>query len=103
MKKPTGSICISVLSFMLLLSFQNANAQLWKKIKNEVKSRAENNVVNRAGNATDKAINNTADATKGNKPVADNSGSQNTSDVKDPASGNNVKKATVTSYKNYDF
>lgn len=103
MKKPTGFISISLLSFILLLSFQNANAQLWKKIKNEVESRAANNVVKRAGNATDKAINNTVDATKGNKSVADNSGNQNTSPVEDPASSNNVKKATVTGYKNYDF
>jgi outer membrane protein OmpA-like peptidoglycan-associated protein len=102
MKKPNRFICSSVLCFTLLLSFQNTNAQLWKKIKSEVKSRAENNVVKRAGNATDKTIDNTVDATKGNKPVADNSGNQNTSNAENPAN-NSEKKVTVTNYKNYDF
>jgi len=101
MKKSTCFICTSVLCFTLLLSFQNTNAQLWKKIKNEVKSRAENNVVNRAGNATDKAIDNTVDAKKGNKSVADNN-NQNISDDADPAN-KTAKKVSVTDYKNYDF
>ena len=102
MQKLTCFICTSVLCFMLLLLSESSNAQLWKKIKSEVKSRAESNVINRAGNATDKAINNTADATKANKPVVTNSGNENTSDGTD-AVNNNVNKATVTSYKNYDF
>jgi outer membrane protein OmpA-like peptidoglycan-associated protein len=102
MKKPTYLIWTIVFCFTFLLSFQNSNAQLWKKIKNEVKNRAENNVVNRAGNATDKAIDNTADAAKGNKSVADNSKNQNISDAEDPAN-NTAKKVTVTNYKNYDF
>ena len=101
MKKSTCFICTSVLCFTLLLSFQNTNAQLWKKIKNEVKSRAENNVVNRAGNATDKAIDNTVDAKKGNKSVADNN-NQSISDDADPAN-KTAKKVSVTDYKNYDF
>jgi hypothetical protein len=62
MKKNAFLIPATFLFFVLLLSFQNSEAQLWKKIKNEVKNRAENNIIHRAGNATDKAIDNTADA-----------------------------------------
>jgi outer membrane protein OmpA-like peptidoglycan-associated protein len=93
MKKSTCFICTSVLCFTLLLSFQNSNAQLWKKIKSEVKSRVENNVVNRAGKATDKAIDQTVDGKKENKSVADNDEKANASST-EPA---------ITSYKNYDF
>jgi outer membrane protein OmpA-like peptidoglycan-associated protein len=93
MKKSTCCICTSVLCFTLLLSFQNSNAQLWKKIKSEVKSRVENNVVNRAGKATDKAIDQTVDGKKENKSVADNDEKANASST-EPA---------ITSYKNYDF
>ena len=102
MKKPTCFICTSILCLTLLLSFQNSNAQLWKKIKNEVKSRAENNIVNRAGNATDKAIDNTVDATKGNKSAADDVENKSTSSTGE--TGNNAaKKPLVTDYKSYDF
>jgi outer membrane protein OmpA-like peptidoglycan-associated protein len=102
MKKSTCFICICAFCFTLLLSFQNANAQLWKKIKNEVKSRAESNVVNRAGNATDKAIDNTVDATKGNKPASGNVENANSSST-EQAVDNTEKKASVANYKNYDF
>jgi outer membrane protein OmpA-like peptidoglycan-associated protein len=102
MKKNAFLIPATFLFFVLLLSFQNSEAQLWKKIKNEVKNRAENNIIHRAGNATDKAIDNTADAAKGNKSVGDNGGNQNTPDVEDPAN-NTAKKGIVASYKSYDF
>lgn len=96
----------SVLLFMVFIIYsENSQGQLWKKIKNEVKSRAENNVVNKAGNATDKAIDNTADAAKGNKnggkPVDDNSDNNNTADVN--VVKDNPQKVSVISYKNYDF
>ena len=101
MKKSTSFICVSLLSFLFLFSFQNANAQLWKKIKNEVKSRAENNVVNKAGNATDKAIDNTADATKENKNT---NGSSNDDATDNTGSAAVKEKApSINTYKNYDF
>ena len=102
MKKNSFLIPAAFLSFMLVFSFQNSDAQLWKKIKNEVKSRAENNVVNRAGKATDKAIDNTVDGTKDNRSVADNVENENTSSTEQPVN-NSVKKVSVSSYKSYDF
>jgi outer membrane protein OmpA-like peptidoglycan-associated protein len=97
---------MSVLLFVVFIFHsENSEAQLWKKIKNEVKSRAENNVVNRAGNATDKVINSTADEVK--------NGDKNENDASDATVSNNVNsnnvssstaaKGSVADYKNYDF
>lgn len=106
MKKSISFCSYVVLCFLFFFSFQTTEAQLWKKIKNEVKNRAENNVVNKAGNATDKAIDNTADAAKGsqsdNRPVANDDINNNTSGASG-ASGSNKEKPSVNSYKNYDF
>ncbi|MEO8822424.1 MAG: OmpA family protein [Ginsengibacter sp.] len=90
--------------FMLLFSFQNSHAQFLRKIKNEVKSRAENKIINKAGNTTDRAIDNTTDAATGkkgsNESVAVNA--QSTSNDTNMAE---IKKSkpTMNSYKNYDF
>lgn len=87
------------LCFLLFLSFENTQAQLLKKIKNEVKNRAENKVVTKAGNTTDKAIDNTADAVT--KKHDDNSTAKENRNPsnEDPQS----KSISMTSYKNYDF
>jgi outer membrane protein OmpA-like peptidoglycan-associated protein len=105
MKTGTTFFGSFLLGSILLLSVQNSEAQLWKKIKNEVKSRAENNIVNRTGNATDKAIDKTVDGVrKGNN---DNPASDNTSasgpDVAVSDMAPSKKVSSVNDYKNYDF
>jgi hypothetical protein len=96
----------SVLLFMVFSIYsENSQAQLWKKIKNEVKNRAENNVVNRAGSATDKVINSTADEVKKD---AKNGNSASEMQAKNSADDNNDSPSTtaegsVADYKNYDF
>src|SRR6185437_5106411 len=89
------------LGVVFLLSFQVTNAQVWKKIKNEVKTRAENNVVNKAGNVTDKAIDNTVDVSKENKTTS----APSDNDANDNAAKPEVKgqALSIATYKNYDF
>lgn len=96
----------SVLLFNVFIFYSgNSEAQLWKKIKNEVKSRAENNVVSRAGNATDKVIDNTADEVKNGNANKDNAADATAnSNVDDNnALSSTVANASVADYKNYDF
>lgn len=81
----------------MMLSFQTTNAQLWKKIKDEVKNRAENNAVNKAGNATDKVMNNPASVLKKNQSSAP---SDNNNSVNDSL---NITSNASADYKNYDF
>jgi len=105
MKKNNVLLPVVFLSFVFLLSFQNGNAQLLKRIKAEVKSRAENNIVNKAGNATDKAIDNTTNAAKGNNSVAENEKPNTSSSepgIEEPVK-KIAKKSSVSSYKSYDF
>jgi outer membrane protein OmpA-like peptidoglycan-associated protein len=98
-------ICLPpVFCFLLLFSFENTEAQFLKKLKNEVKSRAENNIINKAGNATDRAIDNTADAAtqKKNTNETVDTNTQNPSNDTNVAENKNPKPTVVT-YKNYDF
>ena len=100
--KMTSHLFPLFFSFVFVLAFQNTNAQLWKKIKNEVQARAENKVVNKAGNATDNTIDNTADAVKGsgNKSSSNaNTNENTTASTKE----SKAKPASMNSYKNYDF
>ena len=81
-----------------MLSFETTNAQLWKKIKDEVKNRAENNAVNKAGNTTDKVMNNPSSVLKKNQG---NASSDNNSPINDDL--NSTPASTIADYKNYDF
>jgi flagellar motor protein MotB len=83
-----------------------ANAQFLKRIKNEVKTTAENHVVNDAGNVTDKAIDKTEDAAISSVQKKDDQGKQSaisTSAAPSPASTPPPPSGGITSYKNYDF
>jgi outer membrane protein OmpA-like peptidoglycan-associated protein len=104
MKKTFCFVGTLWLCLALVFSVESAQAQIWKKIKNEVKSRAENKVVNKAGNATDRAIDNTADMVKGNQPgngsAADNDKSSNTANANVTPE---AKTSSFSSYKSYDF
>jgi OmpA-OmpF porin, OOP family len=93
-----------MLPFILLIFFcclySNGNAQVWKRIKNEVKSRVENRAVNKSGNAADAAMDETEKVVKGDKDNTD-------SETEDAAATSNSKaksnKIAVADYKNYDF
>lgn len=103
MKKLSSSISAFLLVFVLVFSIESAHAQLWKKIKSEVKNRAENNVVNKAGNTADRAIDNTAGAAKGNNSGKESPGnSTNTADAGIVSDGKS-KSVSAGNYKNYDF
>jgi outer membrane protein OmpA-like peptidoglycan-associated protein len=90
---------------IFLMLCTTSHAQLLKRIKDEVKNRAENKIVHKAGDATDAVIDNTADAaTKGkqnnnNKAVDDAS---NTTAQSQPSQTANKPKS-MADYKNYDF
>ena len=87
---------------VILFSSENTQAQLLKRLKNEVKNRAENKIVNKAGNITDKAIDNTADAVTA-KNADNKTNIDNTQKSADDVSTIENSKNTFTTYKNYDF
>ena len=97
-----SSVCFFGAMFLcMMLSFQTVHAQIWKKIKEEVKTRAENNVVNKAGNATDKVLNNPASVPNKNQnsvSSGDNADNHSANDHFNTTSTN-----TTADYTNYDF
>jgi outer membrane protein OmpA-like peptidoglycan-associated protein len=100
--KTSPSLFYRVIAALLfLLSFQVSDAQLLKRIKNEVKHRAQNKIVNGAGNATDKAIDNTVDAVTGKNKGTDASSNDVENSTTEEIS--KAKPASIRSYKNYDF
>jgi outer membrane protein OmpA-like peptidoglycan-associated protein len=100
--KPSSAICSLLLCFSLTLVCQRSDAQLIKKLKKEIKDRAERKVVNKAGDATDKTIDDITDgATRKKKKDNDNN--------EEDSAGNNggdKEKASVNPfsvYRSYDF
>jgi len=88
-------------TLIFMFCFQTSEGQLLKRLKNEVKSRAENKIINKAGNATDKAIDNTVDAATGKNKEA-NVGAAGGIDSPKEETGI-AKPAGMKSYRNYDF
>lgn len=104
MKTSTTILGSFIAGTLLLFSAQHSEAQLWKRIKNEVQSRAENNIIRKSGDATDKAIDKTVNGISkgGNNSTADTGGTS------DDANTNSIQKVStqkvaVSDYKNYDF
>ncbi|HEU5054848.1 MAG TPA: OmpA family protein [Hanamia sp.] len=89
---------------ILLLSAESSEAQIWKKIKNEVQSRAENNIIRKSGDATDKAIDKTIGGiSKGSdNTTAEAGGSSEDANTNSSEKGS-TKNVAVSDYKNYDF
>jgi OOP family OmpA-OmpF porin len=88
-------------TFIFMFCFNTSQSQLLKRLKDEVKSRAENKIINKAGNATDKAIDQTVN-TAGGKNKEGNVGNV----AGDNSSKEDIVKSEPTSmksYKNYDF
>ena len=105
MKTSTSLFYRFIAALLFLLSFQISDAQLLKRIKNEVKNRTQNKIVHAAGNATDKAIDNTADAVSGknNEKQPDVTTSSNETQNSSNEGVAKVKPASTRDYKNYDF
>ena len=89
----------SLLFRVILFSIENTQAQLLKRIKNEVKSRAAHKVVSKAGQATDKAIDKTVDGI-GKKRTDDAGDTGPNSSGDEPVK---ARPASLNTYKNYDF
>jgi outer membrane protein OmpA-like peptidoglycan-associated protein len=89
---------------ILLLSAESSEAQIWKKIKNEVQSRTENNIIRKSGDATDKAIDKTIGGiSKGSdNTTAEAGGSSEDANTNSSEKGS-TKNVAVSDYKNYDF
>ena len=95
-----------LLCIFICCKYQHTNAQLLKRIKSEVKSRAENRVVNKAGNTADAAMNKTEDAIKNTVDGTTPSGQEKVKTTGNRTSSENVivsTKPTLKDYKNYDF
>lgn len=98
------------LAFLLLATPSDSDAQIWKKVKKEVQNRAERKVVNKAGDATDKAIDEitTIPKEEEEKGGKDNNENQAKNDQEkgqnnDMQSTANVTKQETETYRNYDF
>jgi outer membrane protein OmpA-like peptidoglycan-associated protein len=89
---------------LFLMTCTISNAQFFKKLKDEVQRRAENNVTGKAGNATDKTIDKiTGSVKKGvsNEEGKSNDGSNTTTASRSPS--DNRQGSGIADYKNYDF
>lgn len=94
--KKSFSLLPVIFAFLLLISFESTQAQLLKRIRNEVKSRVENKIVNRAGDTVDKTIDKATGAVQ--KDNNTNSQTESNSTSSNPSVPDKFK-----GYKNYDF
>jgi outer membrane protein OmpA-like peptidoglycan-associated protein len=91
------------------LSFSSASqAQLLKRLKETVKQHAEDRADSKVGNATDKAMDKTEEAAKGNKNSSSDAASSNDgTGTADAASGGTTAAPaaapSLKTYQNYDF
>ncbi|MDE3184736.1 MAG: OmpA family protein [Bacteroidota bacterium] len=98
-----------ILAIILIVVCQYSQAQFLKRLKNKITQTAADHVTNDAGNATDKAIDKTEDAAKGDKSNNAEAGSSSDPNSSGSSSGDATASSeknsppTIQSYKNYDF
>ena len=92
-----------ILAIILTFVCQYSQAQFLKRLKNKITQTAADHVTNDAGNATDKAIDKTEDAAKGDKSNNADPNSSGSSSGDATASSEKNNPPSVQSYKNYDF
>ena len=98
-----------ILAIILTFVCQYSQAQFLKRLKNKITQTAADHVTNDAGNATDKAIDKTEDAAKGDKSNNAEAGSSSDPNSSGSSSGDATASSeknsppTIQSYKNYDF
>ena len=88
--------CLSFLFGWMLLCCIDTQAQLLKRLKDEVKGRAERKTINKAGDIVDGAIDKTVSGV--GKKTDKNASNENSEDAETEAG-----KTSITDYKNYDF
>lgn len=92
--------CYAVTTASFLFAFESGQAQLWKKVKDEVKGRAEKRAVDRSGDVADAAMDEAEQAASG-------IGKEKDSGHNSSSSNNNADRATgsfsAADYRNYDF
>lgn len=89
-----GSICI------------RSEAQLLKRIKNEVQSKVEKRTVSKSGDVTDKVMDKTENSVKQTISGKNESGENTTagnSDYSSSTKKESISRPTLQDYKNYDF
>lgn len=95
-------------AILVIVACQPSHAQLLNKIKENVKNRAEDHVVNDAGNATDKAIDKAEHPgiNKNDKKGTDSNEKKNSGNDSDNKNSDSPAASTspsIKSYQNYDF
>lgn len=103
MKKLSFSISGLFLCFACIGISNHAQAQLWNKIKNEAKNRAENNVIRKSGDATDAAIDKTGKKIDNSVNGNGSSQSEPNENAADNTMANVSSKSVAANYKSYDF
>jgi len=91
------------MAIILIFICQYSQAQFFKKLKDKVTQTASDHVTNDAGNATDKTIDKTENAAKGNNNEHSSNQSSADNSNNNTASNNSSLVPTIKSYQNYDF
>lgn len=86
----------------ICVGHQSSNAQLLNKIKNRVQETAENRVVNKAGDATEKGMDDAEEGLGGKKNKKQNATEGEKINVSNPKTADN-SNGSLVSYFNYDF
>lgn len=102
MKKIALKGSILILMFTCFLFLNQSQAQLLKRIQQEVKNRVENKAVNETGKSTDKAMDNAIGSAKGNTNKNRADASQGGKDEKSAPVTAESKQSTAD-YNSYDF
>ncbi|MEO6683852.1 MAG: OmpA family protein [Ginsengibacter sp.] len=98
-----------ILLFFVFFASDAAHAQILKKIKDRVAQTAENKVVNKAGDATEKSMDKMEDAAKGNKKQTSskNNSDENVDNDNDPVTEKITNRSpaepTLKTYSKFDF
>src|SRR6185437_9418157 len=92
-----------LMAIILIFICQYSQAQFFKKLKDKVTQTASDHVTNDAGNATDKTIDKTENAAKGNNNEHSSNQSSADNSNNNTASNNSSLVPTIKSYQNYDF
>ena len=99
----TGTFKTLIIFILLFVVASSVQAQLLNRIADRVQQTAENNVVNKAEIATDKAIDQTEENVKGGKDKKKNAKDKSTQDVTESSKNSISGSASLISYSNYDF
>lgn len=92
-----------VMLFSFLLLSSDTRAQLLKRVKDEIKNRAENKAVQEAGNTTDKALDKAKEEAIGTTKGKDDKEAASPTEAPENGSTANNSKTVKADYRSYDF